>query len=211
MMTRLLLIRHGETIWNNEMRYQGHSDIPLSDEGREQAKKLSARLSGEEIDHVYASDLSRAYETAEIIAAPHHKTVQKMEQLRETMFGVWEGLKFSEIQERFPEVWAKWRDDPRTTVLPEGESLDSVYERVNRAINQIRARHPKETVVVVGHGGIIRLIIYAALDLDIKYIWRVRQDNTALNIIDYYGERAIISLINDISHLELGVPKFVIR
>ncbi|MFZ3171430.1 MAG: alpha-ribazole phosphatase [Carboxydocellales bacterium] len=210
-MTRILLIRHGETIWNNEMRYQGHSDIPLSDEGREQAKKLSARLAGEEIDHFYASDLSRAYETAEIIAAPHHKTVQKMELLRETMFGAWEGLKFTEIQERFPEVWAKWRDDPRSTVLPEGESLDSVYERVNSAINQIRERHPKETVVVVGHGGIIRLILYAALDLDIKYIWRIRQDNTALNIIDYYGERAILSLVNDISHLALGIPKFVIR
>lgn len=210
-MTRLLLIRHGETIWNSEMRYQGHSDIPLSEVGRDQAKRLSARLAGEQIDHFYASDLSRAFETAEIVAAPHGKGVQKMEQLRETKFGAWEGLKFSEIQEQYPEIWAKWRDDPRSTILPEGESLDSVDERVMGGIKQILELHKNETVAVVGHGGTTRLILSAALDIDIKYIWRIRQDNTALNIIDYYGVRAITSLVNDISHLEVGIPKVVLR
>lgn len=210
-MTRLYLIRHGETIWNSEMRYQGHSDIPLSEAGREQARRLAARLAGEKIDHFYASDLSRAFETAEIIAAPHGKAVEKMELLRETMFGAWEGLKFTEIQERFPDIWAKWRDDPRSTMLPEGESLDDVAERVMRGIRKIVERHQDEAVAVVGHGGTIRLILSNVLDMDIRYIWRIRQDNTALNIIDYYGERAIISLVNDISHLESGIPRVVIR
>ncbi len=206
-MTRLIIIRHGETIWNSEFRFQGHSDIPLNEQGRVQAGKLAKRLESEKIDQIYASDLNRAVETAEIIANCHNKPVQKLDLLRETKFGAWEGLNFSEIQKKYPDVWEKWRDNPRDTIIPEGEALEEVAQRVMQGIKQIVAKHHDETIAVVTHGGAIRLILSEILDMDMQYIWRIRQDNAALNIIDFYGERIIVSLVNDISHLELGIPR----
>ncbi|HEX3032954.1 MAG TPA: alpha-ribazole phosphatase [Bacillota bacterium] len=206
-MGRMFLVRHGETIWNNELRYQGHSDIPLNEAGRQQASKLADRLKGEKIDYFYASDLSRAMETAQIIAEPHAKTVTGVELLRETRFGVWEGMKFTEIQEMYPELWEKWKVDPRGTLIPEGEYLDHVAARVMQGIREIMTRHPHDTVLVAAHGGTIRLILAELLQMDLSNIWRIRQDNTALNIIDIYGDRPIVAVINDIHHLGLGLPK----
>lgn len=206
-MTRLLIIRHGETIWNNELRFQGHSDIPLSENGRNQARRLAERLAGEKLDAFYASDLSRAYETAAIVAERHKLPVNKIELLRETKFGIFEGKKFSEIAKEYPEVWKNWQRNPRETLIPDGERLDEVAARARDGIRQILERHPDQTIAVVTHGGTIRLILSAALDLDIKFLWHFRQDNTALNIIDYYGSKAIIALVNDISHLDLGFAR----
>lgn len=206
-MGRMFLVRHGETIWNNELRYQGHSDIPLNSAGKEQASKLAERLKGEKIDYFYASDLSRAMETAQIIAQPHGKTVTGVELLRETRFGVWEGLKFTEIKEKYPEIWKQWQVDPRGTLIPEGEYLDEVAVRVMQGIKEIINRHADDSVLVVAHGGTIRLILAELLEMDIRNLWRIRQDNTALNIIDIYGDRPIVATINDIHHLGKGLPK----
>lgn len=206
-MGRMFLVRHGETIWNNELRYQGHTDVPLNAAGREQATKLADRLKGEKIDYFYASDLSRAMETAQIIAKPHGKTVTGVELLRETRFGVWEGLKFTEIQEKYPTIWNQWKVDPRGTLIPEGEYLDEVAVRVMQGIKQIITRHPDDSVLVVAHGGTIRLILAEFLEMDIRNLWRIRQDNTALNVIDIYGDRPIVAVINDVHHLGKGLPK----
>jgi broad specificity phosphatase PhoE len=164
-------------------------------------------LAKEKIDHFYASDLGRAVETAKIIAKDHNKPVQTLDLLRETKFGVWEGLNYDEIQQKYPELWLKWRDNPRTTLLPEGEALDDVAERVMKGIKQIVDKHQDETVAVITHGGTIRLILSKILDMDITYIWRIRQDNVALNVIDFYGKRVIVALVNDTNHLASGLPK----
>ncbi|MHB8171001.1 MAG: alpha-ribazole phosphatase [Thermincolia bacterium] len=201
MMTKIFLVRHGETDWNNQMRYQGHSDIPLSEKGLAQARALSTKLAGEEIHAFYASDLSRARETAEIVARPHGKTVITKPALRETKFGAWEGLKYTEIKEKFPEVVEKWAMDPVATRIPDGESLQDVADRVMAGLEEILKNHPDERVVVAAHGGTIRVILASLLGMDLKQYWRLRQDNTALNIVDFYEEKAIISLVNDTSHL----------
>lgn len=201
-MTRILLVRHGQTLWNHELRYQGHRDIPLSEEGRAQARRLSRRLAEEKIDAFYASDLSRAYETAQIIAAPHNQEVKQVRDLKETNFGKWEGMTHAEITKEYGELAQRWFNDPFNTTLPEGESMGDVKARSELALKQIVDAHPNQTVAVVAHGGILRLLLSGVLHMSPDGWWRIKQDNLALNIIEYYGDKAIVCLMNDTSHLK---------
>ncbi len=141
-MTTLLLVRHGETDWNAEGRLQGHTDRPLNDYGRRQARELAERLAGDGVTAIYSSDLSRARETAQIVGERLGLPVEVDPDLREKDWGNWEGL----------------TSDERLTVELEGETTEAHRERVMRAVDRIAARHPGETVVVVTHGGSLRRI-----------------------------------------------------
>jgi broad specificity phosphatase PhoE len=140
--TTLLLVRHGETDWNAAGRLQGHTDRPLNDHGRLQAEELAERLAGEGADAIYASDLSRAKQTAEIVGARLGLPVVIDADLREKNWGNWEGL----------------TGDERVQVEFEGESTKDHRERVLRAVRRIAERHPGQRVVVVTHGGSLRRI-----------------------------------------------------
>lgn len=203
---RLYLVRHGETIWNHSLKYQGHADVPLNERGVLQAEALARRLRGERFAAFYASDLIRATETARIIAQPHGGTVIPVPALREINFGAWEGLTRDEIKARFPEISQQWWTAPYETRLPGGETLREVAARAVGALFEIAARHDGEQVLVVSHGGTIRAAIGSLLRMDLNQYWRLRQDNTALNIIEIFEEgKAILMLFNDCSHLkELG-------
>lgn len=202
-MPKVLLVRHGETIWNNQLRYQGHTDIPLSEIGRQQAERLALRLKNWPITAFYASDLSRAQETAQIIAKYHQKSVVLCNGFRETKFGAWEGLTYKEIAAQFPDVWNAWQRDPVNVVIPQGESVSQVADRAWKALQQILCQHRDDDMILIAsHGGTIRLILARALQMNLNLFWNIRQDNTALNIIDAYNDRYIISLVNDTSHLE---------
>lgn len=201
-MTRIFLVRHGETEWNKSMRYQGHRDIHLSDEGRRQAEKIAARLSKENIDAAYSSDLSRALETAKTISKFHNLTVNIVTELKETNFGRWEGLTYKEIDEQFHEVMDGWRTNPLETKIPGGESLGDVAKRCRTGMEKIINENPGKNVLVVAHGGIIRIIAATALGMTLNDYWKIKQDNVSLNIIEFYGQdRAIVCALNDISHL----------
>ena len=202
-MIKLILVRHGVTEWNKSLRYQGHSDIPLSEIGRGQAKALSERLAKAKIDAFYASDLSRAKETAEIIASPHHEEVKLMSQYRETKFGEWEGLTYNEIIEKFPREMADWRVNPTVTRIPGGETLNEVAQRCMSGINEIKAEHEQQTVLLVAHGGIIRIIISSLIGINLNEYWKIQQDNTALNIIEIHDDKSILCLLNDTNHLNI--------
>ena len=141
-MTELLLVRHGETDWNAEGRLQGHTDRPLNEYGRRQAKELADRLASEHVDAIYASDLSRARETAEIVGARLGLTVAIDPGLREKHWGNWEGL----------------TGDERAAVEHVGESTEEHRDRVMAAIRRIVVRHPSQRIVVVTHGGSLRRI-----------------------------------------------------
>lgn len=198
----LYLVRHGETLWNNAKRYQGHANIALNEIGRRQAEALSKRLACERFAAIYASDLIRAYETARIIARPHGLPVSTMAELREIRFGEWEGLTREEIRERFPDVSSRWWSRPVHTRLPSGETLAEVAERVMGAIGEITRRHPGEKVIVAAHGGTIRVIVAAYLAMDLNEYWRLRQDNTALSIVDVFDDgRGQLRLFNDTAHI----------
>jgi broad specificity phosphatase PhoE len=160
--TTLLLARHGETDWNREGRWQGHTDTPLNERGRDQARALAERLRRERLAAIYSSDLERAVETAEIIAAEVGVPVRRDSRLRELHFGRWEGLTTEEIQARFPDDAARWRADGGAPGA-DGETYEEMGARVVAAVEQIASAHPNEDVLVVLHGGPIRgLLAHAA-------------------------------------------------
>ena len=150
-MTTILLVRHGETDWNRDRRVQGHSDTPLNDTGRAQARALAEELAHEPIDAVYSSDLLRAHETARIVAASKGLAVTAIRDLRERHFGTWEGLTDGEIFTRFPEaVTGSWGD---------GETKEEMARRVSDALHRIAEAHPRGRVLVVSHGGPLRSVL----------------------------------------------------
>ena len=153
-MTTILLARHGETDWNVQRRVQGHSDTPLNDTGRVQARALAEELAGEPIDAVFSSDLMRAHETARIVAEPRGLDVTAIRDLREKHFGTWEGLTDQEIHVRFPGTedrsWRDWGD---------GETREEMAERVLAALRRIADTHPDARVLVVSHGGPLRAVL----------------------------------------------------
>lgn len=203
MKTRLYLVRHGETEWNSGGKFQGHSDIPLSVKGREQAVNLAERLKDIKIQAVYSSDLGRARETAEILAKPHQLDVHALSDLREINFGQWEGLTYQEISEKYGEVCSQWFANPLITQIPGGESLQDVVTRCSKTLHTIIREHPGETVVIVAHGGVIRTIVGTSLELDMNYFWKLRVDNVSLSIIEYHGlDKAILELYNETCHLK---------
>ncbi|GAJ15856.1 unnamed protein product, partial [marine sediment metagenome] len=164
-MMRVILVRHGETIWNEEQRYQGASDPPLSERGELQARRLAARLASESIGLIYSSDSTRALQTADQIAAHHGRQVRADPRLREMDFGDWEGLTYSEIRERYPQALARWQGDPLATSPPGGESLAQLAMRVGDVLDDFPKLDQAETVLVVSHGGPLRVLLCLALGL----------------------------------------------
>jgi len=205
---RVFLVRHGETEWNALMKFQGHTDIPLSRKGRQQAKLLGQRLAQEKIAAFYASDLSRAFETALIISQFHGDgiEVKRVTDLREINFGMWEGLTTKEIKANFTKEVEKWWKNPLAARIPGGETLAEVVERSRKAIKEIISRHVGEKVVVVSHGGVIRSIVGDVLGMDLNQYWRLKIDNASLSILDFScWEDGVVCLFNDCSHLQFLV------
>jgi uncharacterized phosphatase len=149
--TTILLVRHAETDWNVERRVQGHTDRPLNDTGRAQAVALADTLDGKQIDAIYSSDLLRAHETARIVAERRGLQVTLVPELRERDFGTWEGLTDAEILERFPHA--------RTGSWGDAETKEEMTERVHVALARIAAEHPDGNVLVITHGGPVRVLL----------------------------------------------------
>ena len=164
--TRILAIRHGETAWNQDNRIQGQIDIPLNDTGHWQAARTAQALREEAVDAVYASDLSRAAQTAQAIADALGHRVQHHSGLRERHFGECQGVRWSELETQHPEVVAQWRARVPDYAPPGGESLLVLRARVQAAFSELAARHLGQQIVVVAHGGV----------LDIVYRWAARVD-----------------------------------
>lgn len=202
-MTKLILVRHGQTIWNHEFRYQGHTDVPLTEEGLRQAEKVAGRLAKEQVGTVYASDLGRAAQTAQTIAARHGQPVFLLSALREVNFGLWEGKTYQEVKREYTDGLTDWFNRPADILIPQGETFQQVKERAYAAILEVVKQHEGETVVVVSHGGTIRTILCAALELHLNRLWCIKQDNTAVNILEFYQDKAFVSMVNDTHHLQL--------
>ena len=200
-MSRLLLVRHGETELNSAERYWGHSDVKLSPLGLRQAERLRDRLAIERIDAVYSSDLQRALATAKIIASRHQLDVITCAELREINFGKLEGLNFEEISQLFPDFAAKWRVQRSTNIeFPGGESLDQLNKRVRNFVGRLKKRKADETVLVVAHAGVLRSLICQLMGLELQHIYHIRLDLASLSILETYPTGAILTLLNDVSH-----------
>jgi broad specificity phosphatase PhoE len=170
--TTIFLARHGESDWNVEKRFQGHRDRPLTERGREQAHALADLVGAEKIGAVYTSPLSRARETAEIVAARVGLKVVALPELREVDTGSWSGLSRADVEARFPEGFARWRSGG--SGWENGESYDEMAERVIGALRKIAEDHPDGHVLVISHGGPIRAIHAAAEGLAIKDYRRLK-------------------------------------
>jgi len=202
--TRVLMVRHGATVLSAEDRFAGATDVELSDEGREQTRRLAERLSREKIVAVYASPLGRTMETAQILAASHQLEVQARDGLREISHGRWEQMTRREVEEKFPEEAAEWEKDPYTFAPLGGESGLAVTARALPALLEIVRAHSGDHVLVVSHKGTIRLLLSSLLGFDPRrYRDNLDQNPAALNIVDFKDpSRARLTLFNDTSHYD---------
>ena len=201
MLTRVILVRHGQTLWNHTKKYQGHSDIPLNETGLMQVRLVAKRLSGETIGAVYSSDSLRATQTAKIIAQPHRIPIVPLPGLREINFGVWEGRTYEEIMADWPDLLTAMYSHPGDSSAPGGESFNELKQRVLVAFGSCIVDHKDETIVIVAHGGTLRILLCDALGIGLDRMWSIRQDSTAISMIEYYDSQAVVALVNDTCHM----------
>jgi len=203
-MTRIILTRHGQTLWNIEGRVQGSLDSPLTEKGILQARSLALRLKDEGITHIYSSDALRAINTAEEIR--RELGLEKLllnPALREFSFGEWEGSIWQELRESNPDIFKLWDSEPHLVTTPGGENMELVTERAWNFLREITKIHSGETVCLVTHGLTLKLLVTKALGFEVhewaKTPW---QHNTALNILEVEGDHWIPSLLGDCQHLD---------
>lgn len=192
------LIRHGATEGSDTRRYKGSIDVPLSQEGIEQIKRVADFFASSGINSfsLYCSPLARALKSAEIIGEPFRISPTVLPELRERSFGVWEGLTFSEIAERYPEEFRAWKDNPLKYSPPEGESTVDVRDRVMKAINEIVYNGKDGNTVIVAHGGVNRIILCEFLGIPLENIFRIEQDYGCINIIEIHDGYPVVKGLN---------------
>ncbi len=205
--TRIVAVRHGETAWNADSRIQGYIDIPLNDTGRWQARRLADALAYEALDVIYASDLSRAFETAQAVARVQGRPVNVEPLLRERHFGAFQGRVFKDIEQQLPEQAERWRKrDPDFS--PEGgESLRVFYERCVGAAERLAAAHPGQTLALVAHGGVMDCLYRAALRIDLQAPRSWQLGNASINRLLYTEQGFTVVGWSDTAHLDGVVPE----
>lgn len=199
-MTRLYLIRHGQTIntTGDTFRYNGHLDVDVSAEGMKQIERVAQRLRYRPIKGIYSSDLIRTRKGAETIARYFPTTIrEEFTDLREVKQGIWEGLTLKEVWEKFPDEARKKFDNYVTYRIPGGENLIEAQQRSVSVVEELTQRHTGEEFVVVAHGGINSLIVCWVLGLDLHNVFHFRQDFGALNVIEFFEDGMSLRLLND--------------
>lgn len=206
-MPKFILVRHGESVWNSERRIQGSRDPELSPRGRRQTDLLVSHLRAHlspGVAAIVTSPLRRAAQTADQIAATYRIPVVREPDLREMSLGRWEGKTVAEIQEAYPGCYERWLEDPLAFPAPGGEDLRSFEHRVVGALERVRGAHPDADLILVSHGGVIKALLCFALGLDVRYLFRLKQDNTAVSHIELDREVRRVLLMNDTWHLREG-------
>ena len=200
--TRIIAIRHGETTWNVDTRIQGQLDIPLNATGRRQASRMALALKHDPISAVYASDLTRAWETAQYLGHAHSLEVTPEEGLRERGFGDFEGKTFAEIEALLPEQSQRWRKRDPHFAPAGGESLLALHDRVVEAAGRLAAQHPGELIALVGHGGVMDVLYRAATRLHIQAPRTWALGNAAINRLLWTPEGFTLVGWADTRHLD---------
>lgn len=200
---RILLARHGETKWNAEGRYQGQVDVPLSEVGEAQARQLGERLRDVRIDRAIASPLARAKRTAELALGPEREAMLDLDPgFAEIAHGTWEGLLASEIGAMDPDRLRAWREAPETVLMPQGESLQHVLDRAWPALARACADlGPDDTLLVVAHDAVNRVLLCKLLGLPLSRLWAFRQAPTTINLLEGPDVNHLdVVRLNDCSH-----------
>jgi 2,3-bisphosphoglycerate-dependent phosphoglycerate mutase len=200
-MTELILLRHGETDWNRELRFQGHVDVALNAIGLEQARRLARRLAGQMAHGIYASDLLRAQQTASPVARQLALASVTDPALREQSFGLVDGMKVDDIKTQHPQAWEGWLRFHEDFCMPDGESTRQFHSRVMDAVYRLVASHPGETVVVVTHGGVLDMIYRTARSLGLSGPRQSEIPNAGLNRVRVHETGIDILAWADVQHL----------
>ncbi len=200
-MSKVYLVRHGQTAWNVGEIFRGRADIPLDDTGRQEVHLAGEALKDETLHAVYSSPLSRSMETAENIAKFHNLPVIPLDAIIDISYGEWEGKPNQEIQQEYPKLHAIWVNEPHKVQFPAGESLDEVRSRTMAALDELIQKHQDENFVLVAHRVPNKVICCSLLGLDNSHFWRIQQDTACTNLFTYRDQQWIISFLNDTSYL----------
>lgn len=202
-MINFYFVRHGETVWNKTGRYQGTTDVSLSELGKMQAEKTALWFRSKTVDGVISSPLERARETAECIAKPHGLEVETMPLLQELCFGDWEGKTAEEIEGLWPGMIEDMYHNPQSLVLPHGESFADCQKRGLEAIRELTERGDNKTYVIVSHGAILRTIVCGMIHIPLANSWNLSFSNTGVtNVYHYPGDMNVLHFLNLTEHLE---------
>lgn len=199
--TQFIIVRHGETAWNLDVRWQGHLDSPLTVRGIAQAEALARRLRKMKFSALYSSDLGRAHRTARIISNATGHRIAVDERLRERNLGIFQGLRTDEIQQSYPEEYGLHKSIGPDYVIPGGESLRQQVERNLSCLEEIGQRHAGESIVVVTHGGVLGGLFRHTLCIPFESPRRFESTNGSLNIFVYEKPHWVLQTWGDISHL----------
>ena len=204
-MPKVILVRHGKTVWNAEGRYQGKMDIPLNEEGKEQARRVGEALKDFPVKAVYSSPLSRCKDTALEIAKHHNLPVEEREGFKEIDHGEWEGMLASEVEKKYPELLKLWRERPAEVKMPgeDGETLKDVYDRAVKTFEEVVGKHDDDLIVTVGHDATNKVIMCYLLGVDLNKFWAFKQANCGITVLEYYPEtkKVIVHVANATGHL----------
>ncbi len=198
---RLILVRHGETMYNAQRRFTGQSDVPLNLFGMQQAAALADCLATEHLDVIVTSDLERTHITAEAIARYHGLPIREDIDLREMALGEWEGFTYDEVLAKDAKLVAQWRADPATFAPPGGETVAQLRDRCATSLRRWQTQYPEASVLWVTHGGFIGVLLCHVLDIDLKRRWQFRHDNASISELYVSGERVTIVRLNETAHI----------
>ncbi|PSJ31872.1 phosphoglycerate mutase [Peptostreptococcus russellii] len=201
-MNTYYLVRHGQTVWNTLGKTQGHGNSPLTELGERQASELAEALKNYPIDMIYCSDLGRAVQTAEIVGSKLNIKVEPTNLLREMGFGIWEGMPMKKIEKMYPDTFRMWREEPDKAHIPKGEALSMVKDRTEELIKMLNDKYDNRHILLVSHSVTVRVMLLDFLESHVRNLYRIKQDNTALNIVEYRNYGPVIMKMNDTRHLK---------
>jgi broad specificity phosphatase PhoE len=207
-MAKLILARHGETVWNVEKIYRGRADVNLDEVGIKQAELLGKYLSNWKLEAIYSSPVKRALDTANIVARYQKIGVYTAEGLIDFDYGEWQSLPEQEVTRLYPALLDEWHNNPHKVKMPGGESLEDVRRRAIEVVNDALSKY-QGSIVLVSHRVVIKVLICSLLGLDNSHFWNINQDVGGITIFNYVDGRFVLTRHNDTSHLK-ELPKSVL-
>ena len=199
--TKIVLIRHGQTAWNKQEIFRGQADVPLDEVGLRQAQALADALRAEQISGIFTSPLTRAVQTAAAVAESRGLVPVPVPGFIDIDFGAWEGLAHDAVRERFPELYAAWQAQPEDVTFPGGENLDAVCQRAGAALAELVQQGAGQTIALVAHRVVNKVLICHILGLPNSHFWQIRQDTAAINRFCVTSSSYIVDCLNDTCHL----------
>ncbi len=200
---KLYLVRHGQTLWNLEGRTQGSKDSELTSLGLRQAEMLGNGLRKTRFDAIYSSPLKRALLTAEVISKMQNIEYTLDDRLVEMNFGEWEGLTTLEIEKSYSDNFRIWREEPHNAIIPKGESIEIAQRRMIEFVNECIMASSDENILVVSHSTTIRLFLLHILSMDLRHYYKLKQDNCAINLIEFRNHGPVLRKYNDTCHMDI--------